>query len=525
MFGVVVTGCAGLEPGDDDAASAAPATATVAATTTATAQAVTLNDRLLSCASDPRVQAGLVSADVCAGADLFLRETFNGNGRSCATCHRVEDNFAIDPAFIATLPKSDPLFIAERGGALAELEKPAIMRQFGLILENVDGFAPDPTQHFVMRSVPHTLSLATSVDFIPAGSHDPVGRTGWSGDGAPNPDPLSPNPGTLRDFQTGAITQHYTRSLARVAGTDFRLATDDELDKIDAFMRGLGRSNELALTSVVMSDPRAEAGRAKFLSVGCNACHGNAGANATFGIVDGKAGQNNRNFNTGVESRRTPALAGLPVDGGFGQGVNGSAFGDGTFNTPPLVEAADTGPFFHTAVQVTDASAHNTDFVQTIEEAIAFYDSSGFNQSPSGKVAPIDLTADEIDNIGRFLRGVNATFNIAIAQKRLDAVATLIGKLGNTRSDIQNKLLALATKELLDASNDLLRVPAGTPALNKDTQTDLASVEVLLALTQLTDSIPTRTLAVTTARAALAQTSAKIGSNLNYTIGSGSVMF
>jgi uncharacterized protein YaaQ len=292
-------------------------------------------------------------------------------------------------------------------------------------------------------------------------------------------------------------------------------------------MLGLGRSNELALTSVVMNDARAETGRAKFLSVGCNACHGNAGANAVFGGNAATRDKNNRNFNTGVEASRSSALAGLPIDGGFGQGLDptGTFFGDGTFNVPSLVEAADTGPFFHTAVQVTDAAAHNTSFAQTIEEAIAFYGSSGFNNSPSGHAAPIALAADDIDNIGRFLRGVNATFNIAIAAKRLDAVATLIGQFQNQRSDIQNRLLSLATKELLDASNDLVRVPSGTPALHKDVQTDLASVEVLLALTQLTDSVPTRQLAIATARAALTATAAKIGSNLTFTIGSGSVMF
>jgi mono/diheme cytochrome c family protein len=512
LFGVFFVGCAGLEPADDAAATGAA----TEPTTAVAAQSLTLADRIATCNADPRVLAGLVSVDVCAGADLFLRETFNGNGRSCATCHRVEDNFTIDPAFMTTLPESDPLFVAEvPGSPLAGLEKPALMRQFGLILENVDGFAPDPTTHFVMRSVPHTLSLSTS---ITRAANDPIttpaDRTGWSGDGAPGA-------GTLRDFQTGAITQHYTKSLNRVAGTDFRLATDDELDKIEAFMRGLGRSNELTLTSVVMSDAGAEAGRAKFLTVGCNACHGNAGANASFG------GGGNRNFNTGVEAARTPALAGLPIDGGFLQTPDptNTIFGNGTFNVPPLVEAADTGPFFHTAVQVTDAAAHNTAFVQTIEEAVAFYGSSGFNTSPAGKVAPIVLAAADIDNIGRFLRGINAAFNIAIASKRLDGVATLIGQFQNQRSDIQNKLIALATKELLDASNDLVRVPSGGAALNRDVQLSLASVEVLLALTELTDSVPARQVAINAARTALTQAAAKLGTNLSFTIGSGSVMF
>ncbi|MGH7208857.1 MAG: hypothetical protein ACREIL_05680, partial [Nitrospiraceae bacterium] len=50
---------------------------------------------------------------IAKGERIFFNETFNGNGRTCGTCHRAEANFAIDPAFIATLPDNDPLFVAE----------------------------------------------------------------------------------------------------------------------------------------------------------------------------------------------------------------------------------------------------------------------------------------------------------------------------------------------------------------------------------------------------------------------------
>src|SRR5689334_1939410 len=90
---VTAAGCAGQED---------------TATTATTHQSLTLDDRISQCSSDPRVAAGVVSIDTCVGADLFLRETFNGNGRSCATCHPVAHNMTIDPAFIATLPSTDP---------------------------------------------------------------------------------------------------------------------------------------------------------------------------------------------------------------------------------------------------------------------------------------------------------------------------------------------------------------------------------------------------------------------------------
>jgi hypothetical protein len=328
---------------------------------------------------------------VAKGRQLFFEETFQGNGRTCGTCHPAGNNFTIDPAFIATLPPTDPLFVAEFNPALAKnFENPVLMRQFGLILENLDGF-DDLENKFVMRGVPHVLAQRTSVD-SPAGP-----RTGWSGDGAPGD-------GSLRSFATGAVIQHFTRTLNRVAGQDFRLPTGEELDAIEAFMLSLGRQQELALP-LPLKGIVARRGQEIFLdnSLGkCNLCHANAGANANFGT--GSIG--NANFNTGVEDLPDqPAdLSGEknPPDDGFGTP------GNGTFNTPPLVEAADTGPFFH------------NNAIETIEAAVAFYDGEAFNNSPSGRLLAaadpdgvgIELDGTQIAAIAAFLRVINALENI-----------------------------------------------------------------------------------------------------------------
>ncbi|HEX7839757.1 MAG TPA: hypothetical protein VF469_19915 [Kofleriaceae bacterium] len=481
--------------------------------TATTQQSVTLNDRIAQCSADPRVTAGIVNVDTCVGADLFLRETFNGNGRSCATCHPVAHNFTIDPTFISQLPSTDPLFVAQNNPALAHLEVPAMMRQFGLILENVDGFAPDPTTHFVLRSVPHTLSLATSITNPPNSANPPANRTGWSGDGAPGS-------GALRDFQTGAITQHYTKSLSRVAGTDFRLAESGELDRIDHFMRQLGRLNELDLTTVVMTDAGADAGRQTFLTVGCNGCHGNAGANASFG------GGGNRSFNTGVEAARNSALAAFPHDGGFGTTAQADgSFGDGTFNVPPLIEAADTGPFFHTAVTVSGSENHDTDFAQTIEQAIAFYDTPAFNNSPAGQAVPINLESDDIDNVGRFLRGLNASFNIALASRRIEAVGVLRDAFPGIL-DVENQLMNLAVVEAQDA----VRVLSAVPSLDLTAQSALNHF-IQVATNKFggkntgttTDGGPTNSLDVL--RSDLATAASAIGTHMTFQIGDGVLMF
>jgi cytochrome c peroxidase len=127
----------------------------------------------------------------------------------------------------------------------------------------------------------------------------------------------------------------------------------------------------------------------------CNICHSNAGANAVIGGQN----QGNANFNTGVEdlpdqpADLTNEL--VPPDDGLGTP------GDGTFNTPPLVEAADTGPFFH------------NNAIETIEGAVGFYDGESFNNSPAGQaVGGIELDGTQIVAIAAFLRVINALENI-----------------------------------------------------------------------------------------------------------------
>ena len=339
------------------------------------------------------------AALIAKGRQIFFNETFGGNGRTCGTCHREEDNFTITPAFIATLPKNDPLFVAEFVPALKQnFENPRLMREFGLILENLDGF--DDLEHkFVMRGVPHTLSLQTSVQ-SPNGP-----RLGWSGDGAPGD-------GSLRSFATGAVIQHFTKTLNRVPGVDFRLPTDEELDALEAFQRSLGRSADLTLP-LPLRGTVARRGQEIFLddNLGkCNICHRNAGATTVLSERD----LGNANFNTGVEdlpdqpARLTTEP--VPRDDGFGRP------GDSTFNVPPLVEAADSGPFFH------------NNSVPTLEDAVSFYDGQSFNDSPAGRLlasldpehAGIELDATQIAAIATFLRVINALENIRQATASLE---------------------------------------------------------------------------------------------------------
>jgi cytochrome c peroxidase len=433
---------------------------------------------------------------IAEGETLFFKETFKGNGRTCGTCHSMENNLTIDPEFIAKLPKKDPLFVAEFNKDLSKnFENPKLMREFGLILENVDGFE-DLEHKFVMRGVPHLFALQTSLLQPRIGADLPtneVGQaikegmdmTGWSGDGAPGT-------GSLREFAIGAVTQHFTKTLARKAGKDFRLPNDDELDAIEAFMLSLGRQADPSLNAdnnigLKLKNPDAIAGKVVFINgsgldqffqpdptkVGkCITCHLDAGA--TSGRREGfgdpplfETGMN-RNVATGVEyfplpdGRDRHVALNIPVDGGFGR-VNRSVdvlngkcddgvttaplptcciapsptcgIGDGRFNTPPLIEAADTPPFFHN-------NAFNT-----IEDAVAFYNSALFNAGRG--VNEIHLLPEQITQIASFLRVLNALENIR-STIQLDNNALTAKNFPSAK-----KTLAVALAELDDATQVL----------------------------------------------------------------------
>jgi len=425
----------------------------------------------------------VLGAQVALGRQIFHNETFNGNGRTCGTCHRADNNFTIDPNYIATLPANDPLFVAETNPALAGLENPTLMRKYGLILTNVDGPGTD-----IFRSVPHTLSLATT---IVSETQNPVApftkgdfaaddafanATGWSGDGAPGS-------GSLREFATGAVIQHLPKTLARntnpndAIADDIRLPTGAELDAIEAYTLSLGRSKDYPVYKLTFLDPLTQAGKVLFdtkqngctngtgqtLNIGtaqqphlvcpgtetvvqgatanCNGCHTHAGGRSSTTFA-------NPTRNTGVENFTIhPARLSKPdlaYDGGFGVGAtvcgpNASpCYGDGRFNTTPLIEAADTAPFFH------------NNSVTTLEEAIASYNSDAFNNSPGALTAKladrkVKLDSTQVVAVASFLRAINALENIRLSN-RLDNQAKQVANNASAR-----ELAKLASEENQDA--------------------------------------------------------------------------
>jgi cytochrome c peroxidase len=382
---------------------------------------------------DPATRAANFTRLVAQGRQLFLKETFAGNGRACGTCHKENNNFTIDPEFIATLPATDPLFVAEFNPALVTLEKPDMLRSLGLILVNADGF--DPQRGFTLRSTQNVQALGNSttpqdpsfgIDFSTNGRNpNPPERLGWGNDAPP-----------LRDFPIGAIVQHAPKALDRRVGVDFRVPTDEELDALVAYQLPLGRQEDFNLPLLELTSTLARTGKALYLDSGnigepghknCNGCHFSAGGSAGMSFNPNtpgfpKADGSPRGFNIAVAKNvnETPlalALA-LPRDGGFGQipTVFGS-FGNTDdlpppfghfeleeFNSPPLVESADSGPFFHNHT------------VKDLESAVAFYGTQAFQTSIGNGGVPVSISADpndpEVQAISAFLRVLNALENI-----------------------------------------------------------------------------------------------------------------
>lgn len=385
----------------------------------------------------------IFSGQIAKGRDLFINETFGGNGRTCSTCHRLDNNHTIDPKYIAQLPDDDPLFVAETNPELAALERPKLLRQFGLILANLDGF----DKQGVMRSVPHLLALGTSITPEAEFEGTVVEHSlGWSADG-------SPGTGSLREFTIGAVIQHMPKTLNREEGVDFRMPRDEELDALEAYMLSLGRSEELDLDAMYFSSPIVQKGRELFHSKEpgtgqCKGCHLNAGANSSTSLQNG-------NRDTGVENMPDSLLklvwSETPEDGGFGQDERsdcgwtdrGTCYGNREFNMTTVVEAADTGPFFH------------NNSVNTIEEAVAFYNSNAFHKSPGATPADpndpdsvcercIHLEPTQVTAIALFLRTINAMENIR-SSNDLDSQAQ------GARREQRKELVRLAIAETQDA--------------------------------------------------------------------------
>ncbi len=327
------------------------------------------------------------------GENLFRHEPFNGNGRTCLTCHVDGEAFGISPTGIADRFAAAPdeaMFVAEREPALEELENVCLMRggdERGLILENVDGFAENP----VFRAPPHLLNIRRTA---------PYGLSGHLPD--------------LIAFSRGAVEQHFPRTLARNANpalgpVDFRVPSDFELAALEAFMEDIVFPADGNLSQVRMMEFAIEQGgeresieRGRLLVGGtlgkahCFRCHGGPTRSKADGSLGTGAG--NRTFDTGVSrlaQNDDDGCAGGPGDPTLPLPAEDARTRE--FETPPLIGVARTAPFFH------DNS------VSELRDAVAFYTRDEFASSPAGQLLPdpVIMSDQDIDDIVAFLKAVS----------------------------------------------------------------------------------------------------------------------
>ena len=316
------------------------------------------------------------------------------------------------------------------GSGVSGLEDPSRMRRSGspdftqgrgLILENIDGFPPTAA---VFRKSPHLLNLSRTAPF------------GFSGD---IPD--------LQTFATGAVQQHFPRTLARSANganPDFRRPAADELAALEAFMLAQevpsgtdpDRFNldRFAITAAQIRGRTAFFGPAK-----CSQCHGGPVLAATTVNILGKGIGVNAAFNTGVvnQSINSPAGDNLPAEQG----------GAREFSVPQLFNVGNLGPYFH------DASA------ATLRQAVEFYTSTTFNTSPAGAaIGGIAMSPQELDDIIAFLEALDSGPSISPIANQTIAQNTPTGALPFTVNDPDT---APASLVLTGRSSNTALVPDG----------------------------------------------------------------
>jgi cytochrome c peroxidase len=398
------------------------------------------------------------------GRDLFLNETFGGNGRTCGTCHREDHNFVIDAAYIAKLPKTDPLFVFERVPALRGLEDTRMLRSRGLILENLDGFDKPP----VFRAVQtiNGLRKTLSIGVLDSVTGEPVHETGWSGDGAPGD-------GSLRCFAVGAVIQHMPKTLQRRAGIDFRLPTDEELDALLVWQLSQGRQTTPRLSKMKFRNPDVQEGARKF-SVAvmktraggtdarrCGGCHVDGGAGDQEPVQIDRQRVTNVSFSPNAPVCDSGVPAAQTIDGGLGLGQRflesiqcgrrtlfRPLFADidqaglrGSFNIQSVWEAVEAAPFFH------DNSA------KTVEQVLDFYASDAFDASQGNEGRAFVFTPDDRRQLAALLRVMSVLENIRGALEQIQQ-----GRPGLARIDIAEAQAALIASKIVpqDAARNAL---------------------------------------------------------------------
>jgi cytochrome c peroxidase len=276
------------------------------------------------------------------GFDLFMTEEFNGNGRTCGTCHLPDKNYNIARKDFQSLPHAAKLLVL--GGSNPDLENEEAVADMLLFNINLgagpgtEGNIADPDGPFRSSMTIGGVGFTTLNNHVcidgaltPGGTPCPFAfpppgnravddgirdiMIGWSGEG-PLAEPFTfidafgneqddadcddiiadfaADRSSLRDLDLGlatfalaAVKTHLTKTQNREPGVDFICPTQAQLLDMADFQKWLGRRFELDITQLTFTAPQARLGRNLFSTrqATCVACHVNAGASDTQGRV------------------------------------------------------------------------------------------------------------------------------------------------------------------------------------------------------------------------------------------------
>ena len=363
------------------------------------------------------------------GFTLFTDETFEGNGRSCGTCHIPGAQYNINPIDIkrASWKERKLIFATNVPG----LENPTLVKKLALFnVEGGDALNPelgDEHEHPVFRGSMTVGPLALTTNgppviadgIIQLGFQNP--KIGWAGNGSPGAPDESPAPGlqqnpahplfqfhhgnkdinadkSIRAFANGAIAQHNPKTLARIAKSsvcnpdinqpdapcdkpyDFRFATDAELDDMEAFQNWLGRRDEFRIETMKFKNKHAIKGKTLYMSnqASCNVCHADGGSGfRPAAALPVPVANIHQHSGINEEAARITAETGvfMPEDPGIliTPPPPNDITEPGAFNGQPVIEAARKITFFH-----------NHGFTGSIEKASEFYFTENFINSSIG---------------------------------------------------------------------------------------------------------------------------------------------
>lgn len=178
------------------------------------------------------------------------------------------------------------------------------------------------------------------------------------------------------------------------------------------------------------------------------------------------------------------------------------------------------GAFSAGSASALQAFFHTNAFT-TIEDAIGFYTTAAFTQSPSGAGGAIVLSPTQIANLGRCLRVLNAEFNVQMAIARVQAVLPIIIADKNQSRDVQQELARLALIEVDDA----LGVLSAVSALNTAAQANLISAKASLQTASTHASHTQRRRGAEDALVQLDSAHASLGTGVQFDMGEGTFMF